>query len=104
MARSAKSSFRCPACDALYQVVKINAGQQTIGREMTCQVCGGLFPTREGSVILKYFMLRKAGRRQKWGSGGSGTSLVVRMCRRRAGAVRRRAGSCKPNLTSCRLR
>jgi hypothetical protein len=67
MTTNAQSSFKCPTCEALYQVVKINAGQEATGRETTCQVCGAQFPARQGLLILKYFILRKAGRRQKWG-------------------------------------
>jgi hypothetical protein len=67
MASGAWSSFKCPICDALYQVVRIGTGQQTNTSEITCEVCGHAFPTQEAKFILKYFMLRKAGRQQKWG-------------------------------------
>jgi DNA-directed RNA polymerase subunit RPC12/RpoP len=67
MASRVQSSFKCPTCSALYQVVKIDAGQGRTHREAACRDCGAPFPAREGRFILKYFMLRKAGRRQKWG-------------------------------------
>ena len=34
--------------------------------EIACFNCGGPLPTREGNLILKYFLLRKARRRQIW--------------------------------------
>jgi predicted Zn finger-like uncharacterized protein len=59
-----KPSFHCPNCNALYQVVKSEAGPETVDREITCRSCGGPFPRREGKFILTYFCLRKAGRIQ----------------------------------------
>jgi hypothetical protein len=61
MARSRRQLFNCPHCDVLYQ-----AGPETVDRELTCRSCGGPLPSREGKFIIKYFMLRKAGRIQKW--------------------------------------
>jgi hypothetical protein len=66
MARSRRQLFNCPHCDALYQVVKVEAGPETVDRQLTCRSCGGPLPSREGKFIIKYFMLRKAGRIQKW--------------------------------------
>lgn len=56
--------FNCPNCSALYQIIKIEAGPETVDREITCRVCGGPLQGREGNFVLKYFMLRKAGRKQ----------------------------------------
>jgi predicted Zn finger-like uncharacterized protein len=61
-----RTSFHCPNCNALYQVVKQEAGPETVDRELTCRSCGAPFPGREGKFILKYFLLRKSGRTQKW--------------------------------------
>jgi hypothetical protein len=66
MARSRRQLFNCPHCDALYQVVKVEAGPETVDRQLTCRSCGGPLPSSEGKFIIKYFMLRKAGRIQKW--------------------------------------
>ena len=55
-------SFTCPNCRALYDVVKAEAGPETIDRQITCPVCGELFPNREDGFILKYVLLRKATR------------------------------------------
>jgi hypothetical protein len=61
--------FKCPHCDALYQVVRAEAGPETNDSgEITCRACGGLLPGGEGRFILKYFLLRDAvrgGRRRK---------------------------------------
>ena len=54
----------CPNCKAFYQVVKVEAGPETADSEITCRVCGGPLAGREGDFILKYFLLRKAGRTQ----------------------------------------
>ena len=59
---SAFPSFTCPNCDALYQVVKVEAGPETIDGEVACRSCGAPFAGMEGKFVLKYFLLRKAGR------------------------------------------
>ena len=51
-----------PACQALYQIVKVEAGPETIDREPTCRACGGPLAGRDGKFVLKYFLLRKAAR------------------------------------------
>ena len=61
--RSFKTST-CPNCNALYQLVKIEAGPETTDQETTCQVCGGPLAAREGKFVLKYFFLREGIRRQ----------------------------------------
>jgi hypothetical protein len=53
------NSFTCPNCNALYQVVKVEAGPETDDREITCRACGGPLTAREGNFVLKYFLLRK---------------------------------------------
>ena len=60
------STFNCPNCNALYQLVSIEAGPETITRDITCRSCGAALPGREGKLVFKYFLLRKAGRIQKW--------------------------------------
>jgi hypothetical protein len=61
-----KSSFVCPNCHALYRVVRVEADPEMVEREITCRACGGPFPAREGKFLLKYFLLRKGGRTQRW--------------------------------------
>ncbi len=59
-------SFNCPKCAALYQRIKVEVGQETIDREITCRACGTPLPSRDGKFIFKYFLLREAIRSQKW--------------------------------------
>jgi transcription elongation factor Elf1 len=55
------ASFNCPNCNALYQLVKVEAGRETADRQLTCRACGAPLQGREGKFVLKYFLLRKAG-------------------------------------------
>ena len=64
-----RASFTCPNCQALYEVVKVEAGPETTLREVTCLSCGGPLLAREGKFVLKYFMLREASRSQNCGAG-----------------------------------
>jgi DNA-directed RNA polymerase subunit RPC12/RpoP len=67
MAKSTSVHFACSNCNALYQVIKADAGPETTNKpEVACHICGTPLPAREGPLILKYFLLRKAGRRQIW--------------------------------------
>ena len=59
-------SFNCPNCNALYQVVQAEAGPETVYSEIPCRSCSAALPGRKGKFVLKYFLLRKAGRVQKW--------------------------------------
>ena len=54
------NSFTCPNCQALHQVVRVEAGPETNNREITCSVCGAPLLGRKGKFVLKYFPLRKA--------------------------------------------
>jgi hypothetical protein len=65
MAADELSSFHCPNCDALYQVVKVDAGPETVAREITCRCCETPLIGREGNLVVKYFLQRKAERVQK---------------------------------------
>jgi predicted Zn finger-like uncharacterized protein len=58
--RSAAVHFNCPNCNALYQIVKVEAGPETVDLEVVCRICGAPFPGREEGFVLKYFLLRKA--------------------------------------------
>jgi ssDNA-binding Zn-finger/Zn-ribbon topoisomerase 1 len=60
-------AVKCPNCKALYQLVKVEAGPETIDREIACQVCGSPLVGREGKFVLKYFLLREAVRRRRKG-------------------------------------
>jgi hypothetical protein len=54
--------FNCPNCDAVYRLVKAEAGPETVDRELTCRSCAAPLPAREGNFVMKYFLLRKADR------------------------------------------
>jgi hypothetical protein len=64
-------SFTCPNCEALYQLVKAEAGPETVDRQIACQVCDAPLPGREDGFILKYFFLPKAVRSKPRARGGS---------------------------------
>jgi hypothetical protein len=59
-------TVNCSHCNALYQVIRAEAGPETTERDLACRVCGGPLPAREGQLVLKYFLLRKAIANQKW--------------------------------------
>jgi hypothetical protein len=58
--------FTCPKCEALYHVVKVERGLETVDREVACLSCKAPLPGREADFVFKYFMLRKAGRKKGW--------------------------------------
>jgi hypothetical protein len=61
-------SFACPNCQALDQVVKVEAGPETAFHEVTCRACGlARFPGRDGEFVVKCFLLRHGGRRRQRG-------------------------------------
>ena len=54
MVRAATVDFKCPHCDALYQIIKAEAGPETsIDGEIPCRICGGLLAARDGEFVLK---------------------------------------------------
>jgi len=59
-------SFTCRKCKALYHIVKVEAGPETVFQEVPCRVCRAPLVGREGNFVLKYFLLRKAARVRKW--------------------------------------
>jgi hypothetical protein len=50
--------FNCPNCSALYQLIKAEAGPETVDPAVTCLSCEAPLPTREADLVLKYFLLR----------------------------------------------
>ena len=42
--------FRCKSCFALYQVVKTQAGPETVDPQIACRVCNGPLAAREGHL------------------------------------------------------
>ena len=59
--------FNCPNCKALYQIVEAEAGSESGDQDVACRVCGeSRSRAAKGKFVLKYFLLRKAGRVQRW--------------------------------------
>jgi hypothetical protein len=63
---STKPLYFCQNCNALYQIVKVEAGPESVSPGIICLECRAPFQERDGKFILKYFMLRTAARKQKW--------------------------------------
>jgi transcription elongation factor Elf1 len=62
------SVFHCPACDAEYKVVRMEAASaETSDEEIQCRNCGGPLDARDGNFILKYFLVKtpRKSRRKK---------------------------------------
>jgi hypothetical protein len=54
------AEFNCPNCEAKYKVVLAEAPPgPTTDREITCLNCGGPLPGRQGSFLLKYFLISR---------------------------------------------
>ncbi len=51
--------FSCPHCGAAYEIVRAEAGPETVDREITCRRCGGPLHGREGGLVLKYFLVER---------------------------------------------
>ena len=62
MAADKPSSFHCPNCNALYQVVGVEPGPETVDRAIKCRSCGNSLASRKGNLVLKYFLVRKGER------------------------------------------
>ena len=61
MPRSMAGHFNCPNCNALYQLVKAEAGPETNNRrEITCRACGGPLPGRDGDIRLQIFSVAES--------------------------------------------
>lgn len=60
MAEAQSLPFKCPNCDALYQIVRVEAAPAN-DRKITCLNCGGTLTGRDGQFILKYFRSRLSG-------------------------------------------
>jgi predicted Zn finger-like uncharacterized protein len=44
-------TFTCPNCSAFYQVVKVEAGLETVDRDVNCRSCGANLPGRDGNFV-----------------------------------------------------
>jgi hypothetical protein len=55
-----ENKFRCPTCNAKYEVVRIEAAlRSTTDCEITCLCCGRTLRGCEGKFILKYFLVER---------------------------------------------
>jgi hypothetical protein len=55
-----ENKFRCPTCEAKYEVVRAEAPPRpTTDREITCLCCGRPLHGCEGKFILKYFLVER---------------------------------------------
>ena len=59
--------FKCPKLRRpLPHRIRVEAGPVSDDRDITCCVCGGPFPGYKGKFVMKYFLLRNAGRIQRF--------------------------------------
>ena len=54
--------FKCSNCGAHYQIVRAEAGPETIDRQIKCRVCDAPLDGRDGEFVLKYFLIWTPGR------------------------------------------
>ena len=68
MVRSVRNPFfKCPNCNALYQVIRVESGPEaTTDQEVPCRACGAPLAARDDEFVLKYFLLRTATRKKLW--------------------------------------
>jgi transcription elongation factor Elf1 len=59
------SPMNCPHCGAKYDVVRIEVATPSEYGELTCLNCGGPLPAREGSFVMKYFLVDRPRHRQR---------------------------------------
>jgi hypothetical protein len=50
-------AFNCPSCEAEYKIITIEAPSDTPRSKIGCLRCDALFPSGEGSVVLKYILV-----------------------------------------------
>ena len=57
MPNTLSTPFDCPQCGAKYKLVRAEADEQTIDRQITCRKCGAPLQGRQGNAVLKYFLV-----------------------------------------------
>jgi predicted Zn finger-like uncharacterized protein len=62
MSMSEPIAFTCPACEAEYKIVTIEALDVQQGK-VRCLKCDALFPAAEGRVAFKYFLVPRPRRK-----------------------------------------
>jgi hypothetical protein len=58
MSQSEPIPFRCPGCEAEYKLVTVEACDDARS-QVRCLKCDAPLPAGEGSVALKYFLVRR---------------------------------------------
>jgi hypothetical protein len=72
---------RCPHCNALYQVVRVEAVSTVIPvRKIPCLNCGGNLDTRKGSYLLKWFLVSPLQRDMDVSRGSHRRRIYRRNC------------------------
>ena len=54
------SPSRVRTAKRCYHIVKVEAGPESVFKEVPCRVCGAPLAGRDGRFVLKYFLLREA--------------------------------------------
>ena len=44
------TQFNCINYNALYHLIKVEAGPETVDRNLNCQACGAPLPARDGQI------------------------------------------------------
>ena len=57
LAKPEATRFDCPNCGARYKIVRVEADSQSDDRPISCRKCGVPLQGREGSAVLKYFLI-----------------------------------------------
>jgi hypothetical protein len=69
------TKFVCPGCGSDYKVVRVKADSGLPRRLIHCRVCKQPLAARDGELVLKYFLVRRAGARQQENRAARGARL-----------------------------
>ena len=53
--------FKCPDCGALYRVIKVEAGPETVDHQVSCRACGAPLDGRDRQFVPQIFPLADPG-------------------------------------------
>jgi hypothetical protein len=73
----ATSTFTCPHCQALYHLVKVEAGLESSGREIMCRACGAPFKGAKVSGSLNTFCFGRPAASKADGQGPPGVNIAA---------------------------
>jgi hypothetical protein len=60
MARPGNNFFKCPSCDALYEVIRAEAGPETRDGEIGCRICGAPLAPRDSGIRPEIFSVAQS--------------------------------------------